>query len=584
MSKSVSSPESRLRALCDVTRTITASLQLDDVLRRICESATELLRADAALITRLQSDLDGAEILEVQAVTPDARVRPGEALALGGSLSGRAITESRTLIVNDVANDERADRPMAREAQVNQAVIAPLIYQDVALGTIAVWNTTDGEDFDELDGELLSALAAQAAIAIRNADIFQAKKRRGDELGVLKSELEENVRRLRGLVRAGMALNSHLSLDEVLQTLVDSAREVLAARYAALGVLDRTGSELARFLHSGIDAATADRIGPLPTGQGILGLIIREERSLRLRDLREHPASCGFPDGHPPMSSFLGVPVRAGGRVFGNLYLTEKQGAHEFSAEDEELAELLAAQAAVAIENANLYEQRNQFLAIVNHEIKNAAAGVLGWTDRLRSLTIDEDRKLRESAEYALQGARGLHKLVVDLLDLSQIEARRLELDRREVDLRALVREVAAAVRPTAEELGIEIDVEGLDQRAVTETDPARVRQILLNLLSNALKFTDDGGRVTLQLHFDRNGWSIFVRDSGPGIDRESRRNIFEIQVSQSKKSGSGLGLAISRELARLLGGDLSVEDSDAGASFRLSMPSSLAVTDSRSR
>ena len=389
---------------------------------------------------------------------------------------------------------------------------------------------------------------------------------------------EETHSRLRGLVRAGMALNRKLSLDQVLQTLADSAREILSARYAALGVLDRSGQALARFVHAGVDESTVERIGHLPEGKGILGLIIREARTLRLRDLTEHPSACGFPEGHPPMGSFLGVPVRIGGRVFGNLYVTEKQGADEFGVQDEEIAEMLAAQAAVAIENAHLYEQRNQFLAIVNHEIKNAAAGVLGWTDRLYNLTSGEERRIHESASYALEGARQLHKLVVDLLDLSRIEARRLELDPRRVDLRALVREVASAIKPAAEGREIDLQLSGLDHRAISVTDPIRVRQVLLNLLSNALKFTEDGGRIELDLASAEAHWHITVRDTGPGVDPEISGELFEAYrataaARRTKPAGSGLGLAISRELARLLGGDLQLQDDAPGASFRLRLP-----------
>ncbi|HXR12028.1 MAG TPA: GAF domain-containing protein, partial [Gaiellaceae bacterium] len=161
--------------------------------------------------------------------------------------------------------------------------------------------------------------------------------------------------RMRALVEAGIALTSELSLDAVLQKLIETAATLTGARYAALGVLDPTGSRLERFVTTGIDAETHARIGDLPTGRGILGVLIRDARALRLRDLGEDPRSVGFPPGHPPMRSFLGVPVALRGVSYGNLYLTEKE-AGDFTQEDEEAVVLLAAQAAVAIENARLYE------------------------------------------------------------------------------------------------------------------------------------------------------------------------------------------------------------------------------------
>ncbi len=162
--------------------------------------------------------------------------------------------------------------------------------------------------------------------------------------------------RLRALVEAGVALTSELSLDALLQRLVEAAAELTGARYAALGVIDRTGSELERFLTTGMDAETHAAIGELPRGRGILGVLIRDDAPLRLHSLGEDPRAVGFPANHPPMSTFLGVPIHLRGVAYGNLYLTEKAGGGDFSEEDEELVGLLAGQAAVAIENARLYE------------------------------------------------------------------------------------------------------------------------------------------------------------------------------------------------------------------------------------
>jgi signal transduction histidine kinase len=161
---------------------------------------------------------------------------------------------------------------------------------------------------------------------------------------------------LRRLVETGIALSSELSLESLLRRFTETAVELTGARFGALGVIDRLGTGLEQFITVGVDAATATTIGELPRGRGILGVLIRERSMLRLRDLGDDPRSVGFPPGHPPMRSFLGVPVLLRGTAFGNLYLTEKAGSEEFTEEDEEIAQLLAAQAAVAIENARLYE------------------------------------------------------------------------------------------------------------------------------------------------------------------------------------------------------------------------------------
>ncbi len=206
--------------------------------------------------------------------------------------------------------------------------------------------------------------------------------------------------RLRLLVDAGIALSSELSLDVLLQQLVETAAELTSARYAALGVVDRAGEELERFLTTGIDAETHAAIGDLPRGRGILGVLIRDATPLRLHDLAEDPRSVGFPANHPPMRSFLGVPIMLRGVAYGNLYLTEKHGGEDFSEEDEELMQLLAGQAAVAIENARLYENSTRWFRQLEslHEIGDALAGEL----ELEPLLDLVARRLRSLVEARL--------------------------------------------------------------------------------------------------------------------------------------------------------------------------------------
>src|SRR6266542_4721861 len=182
--------------------------------------------------------------------------------------------------------------------------------------------------------------------------------------------------RLRALLEAGIALTSELSLDAVLQQLAETAAQLTGAEYAALGVIDPAGRELERFLVHGIDDEAARQIGELPRGRGILGALIRDATPLRLHDLTQDPRSVGVPPGHPQMKTFLGVPILLRGVAFGNLYLTEKQGGADFTEEDEELVKLLAAQAAVAVENARLYETATRWSRQLEYlnEIGNALA------------------------------------------------------------------------------------------------------------------------------------------------------------------------------------------------------------------
>jgi signal transduction histidine kinase len=166
----------------------------------------------------------------------------------------------------------------------------------------------------------------------------------------------ESFDRLRRLVETGITLNSELSLESLLRRLIETAVELTGATYGALGVIDRAGTGLEQFVTVGIDQETRTAIGNLPRGRGLLGELIRHAEPVRLAKLSEDPRSVGFPPGHPRMDSFLGVPIVLRGSTFGNLYLTEKRGDAEFTELDEEIVRLLAAQAAVAIENARLYE------------------------------------------------------------------------------------------------------------------------------------------------------------------------------------------------------------------------------------
>ena len=163
--------------------------------------------------------------------------------------------------------------------------------------------------------------------------------------------------RLQSLLQAVVSIGSHLALDEVLRRIVATAAQLADAQYAALGVLDPSGDRLSQFVTHGIDEAAAVMIGELPEGHGMLGLLIREPRVIRVANLADHPSSVGFPAHHPPMRSFLGVPVVVRGEAFGNLYLTEKRGGGPFTDADEHIVLALAAAAGLAVQNARLYEQ-----------------------------------------------------------------------------------------------------------------------------------------------------------------------------------------------------------------------------------
>jgi signal transduction histidine kinase len=229
----------------------------------------------------------------------------------------------------------------------------------------------------------------------------------GDTMGISSADEPRitrspggSVPRLRLLLETGIALTSELSLEDLLQRVVEAAAALTSARYAALGVVDATGGGLERFITVGASDEERAAIGSLPRGRGILGVLVRDARPVRLRDLSEDPRSVGFPPGHPPMRSFLGVPLHVRGTHYGNLYLTEKAGGAEFTEDDEELVVLLAAQAAVAIENARLWDSTERWLRQLEslREIEKALATEV----ELPALLDLAARTLRELLEARL--------------------------------------------------------------------------------------------------------------------------------------------------------------------------------------
>jgi signal transduction histidine kinase len=216
--------------------------------------------------------------------------------------------------------------------------------------------------------------------------------------------------RLRRLLDVGRTLVAELQLESVLRQVLETARELTDAHYAALGILDERKQELERFLYIGIDAETRREIGPLPRGRGVLGELIRRPEPLRLPDVTEHPRSYGFPPGHPPMTTFLGVPVMIRGEAFGNLYLTDKAGGAEFDEEDQEAVLVLAEWAAIAIDNARLYEgvrRRREELerAVRGLEATAAIARAVGFETelaRVLELTVKRGRALVDAASLLI--------------------------------------------------------------------------------------------------------------------------------------------------------------------------------------
>jgi len=414
-----------------------------------------------------------------------------------------------------------------------------------------------------------------------------------------RAEAEAAERRSRFLAEASRALS--VSLDH----------EVTLANLAALAVPDVADYCIIHIRGEDgvirqVAAAHADpekepllrelerRLMPDPDDPaGVVARVLRDREPVLIAEVPEDWAAeiSGDPEVHrieaalDPRSAMV-VPLLSHGEVFGAITLVRSDERRRYGPEDMELAEELARRAALAVENARLYEAalaaskaKSDFLAVMSHELKTPLSTIVACTDLLEAeiagpLTQDQ----RDQLGHVLASALHLLQLIDEILSFSRMEAGREKVRLETVDLGALVDDAAALIRPVAQDRGLSFRVEGLAEPHLVRTDPPKVRQVLLNLLSNAVKFTETG-EVVLTVAVE-GSWAVFrVRDTGIGIPPEHLDRIFEAfwQVEQSatrRAGGTGLGLSVTRRLCRMLGGDVSVESVPGhGTTFTVRLP-----------
>lgn len=414
-----------------------------------------------------------------------------------------------------------------------------------------------------------------------------------------ESMSKRETEQLRTLVKTGMVLSARLSLTAVLQRIANMACKVVDAKYGALGVLDGKGG-LSQFITAGIDEKSKRAIGPLPVGKGILGVLVHEAKPLRLKDLTSDPRAHGFPPHHPSMKSFLGVPIISKGKVFGNLYLTEKRGAEEFSEEDEDLTMTFAAQAAIAVENASLYEElhrsyeelkRSQALLLrqeklaslgrlgagLAHELNNPLNTIAGFVEALRrrsqAETLLTHKEFEDFPRFLTMVQREVDRaasIVRRLLDF----ARQREPSFALVDLPEVVAESVSFVDREAAVANKRIVVEPLPPVQV-KADAQMLQQLLLNLLTNALDAIERAGEVRIAVSSiprDQGARGqpemvqISVVDTGCGIPPENLSKVFDpFFTTKEIGKGTGLGLPICQSIVEQHGGTIEIKSQGVG-------------------
>jgi len=331
-----------------------------------------------------------------------------------------------------------------------------------------------------------------------------------------------------------------LDLEPVLQLIVDRVRDLADAEYAALGIIGEDGG-LERFVTSGVTEARRRQIGPLPRGRGLLGIIIRESQSVRIPDIGSDPRRHGFPPHHPPMRSFLGVPVRVRGAAIGNFYLTNKRGSDEFSADDQRLVERFALHAAIAIDNARLHEQVRR-LAVVAERDRIGRDLHDGVIQRLYAVTLALD-DLPDLMDEEPHEARDRVDRAIETLQAAIGDIRGFVYDLRPTlpapeDLRRALGEVAGEVRRTGT---TSVSVEVADEVLLPSEAAADVVAIVREALSNVQRHAA-ARRAGVQLTVRGETLRLVIADDGHGFDAHGRRTRQQHGLSNIRDRAAALG------------------------------------------
>jgi signal transduction histidine kinase len=589
----------RIAELCDAASSMLETLDLPEILEIVTVQTRELFAGAGASVQTLDPSDNR---LVVSSATGSLVTSMGQRYSPEGTASGEALDLGAPVILDSVPDEPAFTGSGLEVGSPAGVLIVPLRARDGGYGTISVVTGADEVDLLRDEAQLLASFGHLAGLAIQNARMFEAETLRAEASDVRRAETEDQVSLLESLHAAEVEVSRDLELDSVLETVTEKARELTGAEYGALGVLHADGDRLEMFITSGMPAEEAERISSMPVGKGLLGAVIRSRTVIRVEDVNTDPRSAGMPSGHPDMRSFLGVPIQIGDRVFGNLYLTNKSGSGGFTDGDEAIVSMLAAHAAVSIENARQFrtlqrlleelratqQQRDRFYAFVNHDLRNACSGVLMWSERLLKRT---DGECGEIAEKIGRGSEHAMRLVQDVLDLENIGQGRLETWSRVIVVNDLLRAAVDGMRPEAEKKDQKLQLRRTPSTLRVVADPDRVLQVVTNLVSNALKFSAEGTTVNVRAKIDAEGppagspapearaerWvAIEVEDQGPGIEPEDLERIFGewVRASTRERRGMGIGLTLSRRLAEHMGGALTVTSKvGKGSIFTLWLP-----------
>ncbi len=579
----------QLGATSEVLAVIGRSVSnLEEVLETVVESGRKLCGADAGQISLV--DGDRYRLAYGSGMTAEHRefIANNPVVLDRGTLVGRVGLDRRATQITDVLADPDYSLAQAQRAAGYRTLMGvPMLLEGEVVGVLMVWRTKV-DPFSDHAVKVLTAFAAQAALAVRTVDLVRALESRTEELGRKVTQLE-------ALGVVGQAESFSLNLTEVLSTIITQAVQLSGTDGGSIYEFDEDAREFRVETVCGtrpeeLDALRRTRIGLDDT---FLGKAAMLGRPLELTDLRDAPL-----DPHLSIlaeggwRSLVAVPMLREGRIVGAM-VVRRRTPGRVPQEICDLLETFASQSALALINAQLYRElerqsaalevasqhKSEFLASMSHELRTPLNAIIGFSEVLLERMFGE---LNERQDDYLRdiwsSGKHLLELLNDILDLSKIEAGQMVLNRSEFDVRESLEYCLALVRERAIKQRMLLSLEVGPEVGLVNADRLRFRQVVLNLLSNAVKFTPDGGRVGVRASIRDQILVVEVADTGPGVAAEDRQRIFDAFQQGTRHpeqtEGTGLGLTLSKRILELHGGRIWVEsEAGKGSTFGVAVP-----------
>lgn len=567
----------QLSTLNDLTRQLTSTLELEPLLQTILENAVNILNCEAGGLFLVDEQTDDL-IFKVTVGPPSSAELIGQRVPAGSGIVGRA-AQARVPVVENQAQTSDIHFASA-EKQIgftSKSLLAvPLLYKDRVIGVIEVINRKDGLPFVDDDQTLLSAFAGQAAVGIENARLFT----------LTDQELAARVEELSVMQRIGRELNASLEIDRAMRITLEWAMRQSKAEAGLIGMLtDEKLRVMAEQGYGDLNERLVD--GLLPLGIPSVKSAMRTARPQQV-SLRVDTVDSILSGAHTQIV----IPIRREAEVIGLLFLESVSDTQQ----DVAFLNRLSDQAAIAIANAQLYEEvqqaneaKSEFVSFVAHELKNPMTSIKGYTELLSAGAVGPINEMQTNFLNTIRtNVERMSTLVSDLNDNSKIEAGRLRLDYKAVDIPDAVDEVIRSTRRQIEEKKQELQLDIPDSLPNVWADRTRVIQVLTNLVSNAHKYTPESGKILVGAEVAANRWEpsstmqfvhIWVKDNGIGISLEDQQKIFgKFFRSDDQKArevpGSGLGLNITKSLVEMQGGKIWFESEfRKGTTFHFTIP-----------